>query len=379
MSVTPYKNKKGEIIPDAWEIACYPKGRKGKLLRKVVKNTTAGNARLIELALLRTASTIVTTHDPTINDKWHEWLKHYARDNGANTIIDINYASLRLLPHFGSWHLSQLTLPLMEDYLDKRALDTWRPPIKNPDPAKIYAPAKPIGKRRINTEMKYLKLFLDYCVKMRYMIPLHFEVPKFRKLPKRTAIIPGVGEVGTLLENCHDDARLAVLLFHDAGLRKTEAFNLEVKDILLDDELIHVIGKGDKERYVAIATKRLYQELEQRVGKVREGLLLRNPRTGAAYKDLRKSIEGAALRAGISKNIYNHLFRHSYISRSHEAGVPTPEIQEQAGHADIKTTRGYIHISTHNRVKQSKKLDKYLKTETASYTMRQKKVKQPQK
>ena len=374
MSVKPYKNRKGEIVPDAFEINWYEsvgEGKPKKERKKVVTGITEAAAKLIELALLRITTPTHTIHNPTVNDKWHEWLKHYARDNAASTIIDIQYASIRLLPHFGGWHLSDLTLPIMEQYLDKRIQDTWRPPIKNPDPNKTYAPAKPISKRRINTEMKYFKLFLDYCAERRYMLPLPFAVPKYRKLPKRTANIPSIGEVSALLGKCNDISRLAVLLYHDAGLRKTEALTLEVNDIMLDEDLIHVIGKGDKERYVGIATTRLKEALAARIEKVGSGLLFCNPATEEPYKDLRKAIEGAAERAGIRKNIYNHLFRHSYISRSHEAGVPLPEIQEQAGHADIKTTRIYTHVTTRVRIAQAKKLDSYLADELASHNARQ--------
>ena len=381
MTVKPYRNRKGEIVPDAWEICWYETAGEGlpkRERKKVVKNTTEANARLIGIALLRTPTETQEQHNPTVNDKWHEWLRSYSRDNSAGTITDIEYASLRLLPHFGTWRLSDLTQPLCENYMDKRLTDTWRPPIKNPDPKKTYAPAKPISKRRINTELKYFKLFLDYCIERKYMYPLPFVIPKFRKLPKRSASIPSVSEVDALLTHCHSDALLAVLLFHDAGLRKSEAFGLTVDDLLLDDDLIHVIGKGDKERYVAIPTTRLKAALDERARQRQYGLLLPNPRTGEPYKDLRKAIEGAADRAGIHKRIYQHLFRHTYISRSHEAGVPLPEIQEQAGHADISTTRGYTHLSTRHRVQQAKLLDKHLLSEAASQKTRQRGKKEKQ-
>jgi len=364
MSVVPYKNKKGELVPKAFEIICYPEGSKGKQLRKVVKNCSKSQAEMIELALIRKSLDAPPSHDPKVKEVWHEWVRHYARDNAKSTIIDLMNASKRLLPHFGEWHLSRLTLPLVELYMDKRVKDVWRPPIQNPDPKKTYAPAKPIGKRRINTELKYLNLFLTYCAERKYMLPLHFLIPKFKKLPRRKVTLPMVSEVNALLSKCHDDAHLAVLLYHDGGLRREEALTLKVEDIMLEDELIHVIGKGDKERYVAIATTRLYEALEQRVEKVGTGLLMVNSRTGKAYKDLRKSIENAADRAGIRKNVYNHLFRHTYVSRSHEAGVPLPEIQDQVGHEDIKTTRLYTHVTTRTRITQSKKLDGHLKTET---------------
>lgn len=363
MSVVPYKNRSGVLVPRAFEIIWYPEGGKGKQSRKVVKNCTKAQAELIELALIRKSVDTPPPHDPKVKDVWHEWLKNYARDAAANTVADILNATKRLLPHFGGWHLSRLTLPLFEEYMDKRSLDTWRPPIKNPDPKKTYKQAKPIGKKRINTELKYFKMFLDYCIAKKYMLPLHFSIPKFRKLPKRTIFLPAISEVDRLLLKCHEDARLAVLLYHDAGLRRNEALSLEVQDIIFEEELIRVIGKGDKERYVAIATERLYTELEDRVAKAGQGLLMYNKKTKKPYKDLRKAIEAAAERAGIKKNIYNHLFRHTYTSMSYEAAVPLPDIQEQLGHSDIKTTRDYIHVTTGKRVTRSKKLEQYLQDE----------------
>lgn len=350
MSVRPYKNKKGEIVPHAYEIVCYPEGAKGKQKRKVVKDTTEAKAKLIELALIRRSVTAPPPHDPTVNECWHEWLKEYARDASEGTVGDITYASGRLLPWFGSWHLSRLVLPLFTGYMDKRRADLWRPPIKNPDPEKTYSPGKPTSKGRINTELKYFGLFLKYCTAKNYMLPLPFQLPKYKKLPKRTPNLPRAAEITALLSKCHEDARLAVLLYNDAGLRRDEGLELTVENVFLDDDIITVIGKGDKERHVVITTDRLKDALRERIEKNKSGLLLRNPRTAHAYKNLRKSIEAAADRAGIKKNIYNHLFRHAHLTGLHDAGVSMVDIQEQAGHADIKTSRRYVQSGTKRRV-----------------------------
>lgn len=352
MSVRPYKNKKGEIVPDAFLINYYAED--GKEVKKVVKDTTQAKAQLIELALIRRSVNIPPPHDPTVNQIWSEWLKEYARDTEKSTIGDVTYASIRLLPWFGEWHLSRLTLPLFTGYMDKRRADLWRPPIKNPDPEKTYAPGKPTSKGRINTELKYLGLFIKYCTKKNYMLPLPFQIPKYKKLPKRTPNLPREKEIETLLTKCHDDARLAVLLYNDAGLRRDEGLDLTAENVFLDDDILVVIGKGDKQRHVVITTDRLKDELRSRIEKVKTGLLMRNVKTGEAYKNLRKSIEAAADRAGLKKNIYNHLFRHAHLTMLHDSGVPVGDIQEQAGHADIKTTMGYIHSGTERRVEAIK-------------------------
>lgn len=373
MSTVPYKNKKGEIVPDAFEIIYWASGENGKRkqVRKVIKDTTLSKAQLIELALVRQSTNAPPPHDPKVSQVWTEWIKEYARDAGTNTISDITYASLRLLPWFGEWHLSRLTLPLFTDYMDKRRRDLWRPPIKNPDPEKTYAPGKPTSKGRINTELKYFGLFIKYCVGKKYMLPLPFQIPKFKKLPKRVPNLPRENEIEKLLTKCHDDARLAVLLYNDAGLRREEGLNLTAERVFLDDDILVVIGKGDKERHVVIETDRLKEELRVRIEKVKTGLLMRNTRTGEPYKNLRKSIETAAERAGITKNIYNHLFRHAHLTHLHDSGVPVGDIQEQAGHGSIKTTMGYIHSGTERRVDAIKSASKNVRRKTHKEAIKQ--------
>ncbi len=351
MSVRPYKNKKGEIVPGAYLINCYPNGAKGKEIKKVVKDTTLAKAQLIELALIRQNINAPPPHDPTVNQVWHEWLKDYARDNAESTISDIGYASGRLLPWFGTWHLSRLTLDLFTGYMDKRRKDLWRPPIQNPDPNKEYAPGKPTGKSRINTELKYFGLFIKYCIKKKYMLPLTFEIPKYKKLPIRTPNLPNQTEIDRILARCHDNAKRALMLYNYAGLRKMEALELKVEDVFLDDGIIRVIGKGDKEREVAIVGP-LFEALQDRIEKVKTGYLICKPKTGEPYKNLCKAIQAAADRAGVSKNIYNHLLRHNHMSELHDAGVSLADIQEQAGHADIQTTRRYVHVKAQRRVQR---------------------------
>lgn len=356
MSVRPYKNKKGETIPKAYEINCCPQGRKGKQIRRVIYDTTEAFAKRVELSLRRQHVHDVMPHDPKVVDAWPDWIKDYTRDHSEGTLTDIGYAALKLLDHFGQWHLSRLTLPLFEQYLDKRIKMLWSPPKSKSIP-------KPVSKRRINTEMKYFGLFLVYCIKKGYMLKLPFDLPKYKKLPKRKANLPNINEIDQLLIHCNDDAHLAVLLYHDAGLRRKEGLRVCVEDIYLDDGKIRVIGKGDKERFAVIGTIRLAEKLEERIAKVKQGLLMVNPRTGEAYEDLTKGIKAAADRAGISKKVYNHLFRGVHASRLHDAGVPLPDIQEQLGHEDIGTTRDYITTTLGKRIESVQRMEGYLAAE----------------
>ncbi|HBG07711.1 MAG: hypothetical protein A2075_09310 [Geobacteraceae bacterium GWC2_58_44] len=359
MSIRPYKDKStGLVTPGKFVIEYYPQGRKGAQVRQTVSGVTLAQAQAMELQLRRQYAPDVK-HDPKVVDVVPDWLKDASLEYAPTTMTDIGYALKKLLEHFGQWKLSRLNLELFQAYMRKRMTDTWRPVVHNPDPEKTYAPAKPIGKRRINTELKYMGLLIKYCIGKHHMLPLPFKIPKFVKLPKTLTVLPSLDEVDAMLLKCHDDARLAVLLFAEGGLRKSEALNLRAENVLLDDDIILVRGKGDKERFVPLVSTRLRDELARRIKKKPTGYLLENPKTGQPYKDLRKAIEGAAERAGVSKNVYNHLFRHAHATNLLEAGADLETVQHNLGHADIKTTQIYLHTKLKHRIKESKKLEQY--------------------
>lgn len=360
MSVRPHKDKKtGEIIPGAFLISCYPQGRKGKQVKKVIFGTTEAKAKQIELAMRRQFVHAVP-HDPKVIDVWPDWLKDYARDHAEGTVKDIEWAALKLLAHFGEWHLSRLTLPLFKQYMDKRRKDTWRPPIKNPKPDKTYQDPKPVGKGRINTELKYMGLFLKYCIENKYMLPLPYQIPKFKRVQPPLVILPTPSEIEELLKELHDDARLAVLLMHDAGLRRDEALKSRAEHYYAEEETLFVKGKGGHERIVPVSTDRLRETLKERVKKVKKGLLLTNPKTDERYGDLCAAIDSATERAGLGKNLYNHVFRHAYATNLLESGADLSTVQHNLGHKDIKTTQRYLHTRLGHRKEDSRKLQDYL-------------------
>jgi integrase/recombinase XerD len=132
----------------------------------------------------------------------------------------------------------------------------------------------------------------------------------------------------------------------------SEWITLAVRDVLLEEKLVRVFGKGSKERLVpigrsAIAALATYMretrpKLEQGAGK---GILFLNARgipltRMGAWKILRRYVE----RAGITKQVSPHTLRHSFATHLLEGGADLRAVQEMLGHADISTTQIYTHV-----------------------------------
>ena len=179
--------------------------------------------------------------------------------------------------------------------------------------------------------------------------------------PKRGRTLPEVltvAEVDRLLAAPRlDDPlvfrdRALLELAYGAGLRVSEWISIGIRDVMFDEGLVRVFGKGSKERLVPIGrraiaaaatyVRELRPRLEQGSGK---GVLFLNARGEpltrmGAWKILRKYVD----RAGIQKHVSPHTLRHSFATHLLEGGADLRAVQEMLGHADISTTQIYTHV-----------------------------------
>ena len=137
------------------------------------------------------------------------------------------------------------------------------------------------------------------------------------------------------------------------GMRVSELINLKQSNLLFEEELVLVFGKGSKERLVPIGTSARhwidrYQKNARphyaKRGKSFDALFLNSHGTKMSRQSIWNIIHTYALRADITKEVHPHTFRHSFATHLLEGGADLRAVQEMLGHSDISTTQIYTHI-----------------------------------
>ena len=140
---------------------------------------------------------------------------------------------------------------------------------------------------------------------------------------------------------------------YSCGLRVTELVNLRISCLFMDVGFIRVIGKGDKERLVPIGSEaikyiNIYKH-EIRVHiKIKPGqedyLFLNRRGSKLTRVMIFLMLKELAIKAGITKSISPHTFRHSFATHLVEGGADLRAVQEMLGHESITTTEIYTHL-----------------------------------
>ena len=179
--------------------------------------------------------------------------------------------------------------------------------------------------------------------------------------PKRWRTLPGVltvADIENLLAAPNTDEPLAIrdraiLEFaYATGVRVSELVGLTLQDILFEEGVARVFGKGAKERLVPVGRRALgavalyAREIRPTLdkGKAR-GILFLNARgTPLSRVGAWGVIKGTARRAGLTKRVTPHTLRHTFATHLLEGGADLRAVQEMLGHADLSTTQLYTHV-----------------------------------
>jgi len=137
----------------------------------------------------------------------------------------------------------------------------------------------------------------------------------------------------------HSEHKLLIRLLWETGLRIHEALGLKYGDIYPDN--LNIVGKGRKQRTVYVQAPVLGDLLRYARGHERENIFQKIRTRQAANLMLKRT----ALIIGLTKNIHNHLFRHSYaINFLKQTGNPFA-LQSQGGWSNMETVKIYMRLA----------------------------------
>lgn len=181
------------------------------------------------------------------------------------------------------------------------------------------------------------------------------------KRPRIGRNLPGffeLGEIEKILESIELDTpfgtrdRTLFELIYSCGLRVSEAVELELSQLHLEEGLIRAHGKGSKERLIPLGDEALYW-LQRYLDEARPRLLkgpskldkvfLNNRGRGLSRKGMWKRFKDIAKRAQVVGKI--HTLRHSFATHLLRGGADLRSVQKLLGHADISTTQIYTHLN----------------------------------
>ena len=214
----------------------------------------------------------------------------------------------------------------------------------------------------ISRLLSSIRTFYKFLLRENIYIKNPFIEVKNPKKPKKLIEILNESEVKNFLEKLPYSTKLELRnkamfeLLYSSGLRVSELANLKLSDIDYEEKLIRCIGKGNKERIVPVSdiamqflesyikTARFKMQSKKSL-KSNEFVFLNKNGNKLTRQGFWKILKKYEKEFNLNKNIYPHLFRHSYATHMLERGADLRVVQELLGHSSISTTEIYLNVN----------------------------------
>ncbi len=260
-------------------------------------------------------------------------------------------------------HLSVLTrkayrrdLNKLVDYCQQQQIDRWQQlDIHHIRAFIAWRHRQGSSSRSLQRQLSSTRTFFNYLLdqgEMRSNPAQGVRAPKSgKKLPR----VLDVDQMASLLES--DDREILSLrdhamfeLLYSSGLRVAELANLQIRDVDLSAAMVHVTGKGNKQRNVPVGKQAVLAVrawLGRRHELDRSGtsqLFLGSRGKAIGSRSIQHRLSLWAKKQGLDMHVHPHMLRHSFASHMLESSGDLRAVQELLGHADISTTQVYTHL-----------------------------------
>jgi len=218
---------------------------------------------------------------------------------------------------------------------------------------------KKLHARTINSKMAAVKFFYFRTLGRDWSINSIPWIKVKHKLPN----ILSPEEVVLIIQNAKGlKYQTMFMTLYALGLRAGELLRLTYKDIDSKTNVVHVLGKGNKERFVPLPES-LLVALRRYWVQVKENKWIwlfpmdNRPREQICKTTICRAYRDAKIRAGIDKPGGLHQLRHSFATHLMEVGTSLRVIQILLGHGQLSTTEKYTHLRPDFEAKLKNPLD----------------------
>ena len=181
------------------------------------------------------------------------------------------------------------------------------------------------------------------------------------KLPKKLPDVLSEKEISFIINAIQETSQFyqrdkaIIEMLYSCGIRVTELCNLEMSNLFIDEDLIRVMGKGNKERLLPLGV-RSKKYVSEYIKHSRNSYI---KKSGSSFifvsrngNQLTRAMINIILNkwtqvSGLYKSVSPHKLRHSFATHLLEGGADLRFVQALLGHSDISTTQIYTHIDKH--------------------------------
>jgi len=208
-------------------------------------------------------------------------------------------------------------------------------------------------KKRVQSSINQ---FLKYLIDENYIANIEINnvsIMTEKKLPH----VLSPNEIDKLIDFYNHDLFISsrnktiIDFMYSTGCRVSELINVEESDIDIEEAFVRLEGKGSKQRIVPLGSKVLinlesYLPLRNKDRKSKNNKLF----ISKSYKNLDRTavfriIKSTGVKAGIHKELYPHILRHSAATHMLEGGCDLRTVQEFLGHSSVSTTQIYTKVT----------------------------------
>ncbi len=180
------------------------------------------------------------------------------------------------------------------------------------------------------------------------------------KLPRTLPEVLSIEQIEQIIDSIDLSApqgqrnKTIIEVLYGCGLRVSELVNLKFEHILFEEQLLRIIGKGNKQRIIPIGSHALKQlniylsevRIHQAIKSAFKDFIFLNRRGENLTREMIFTIvKQQAKIAEIEQKVSPHSFRHAFATHLIEGGADLRVVQELLGHSSIVTTEIYTHVS----------------------------------